>query len=238
MDTKIYSVFPACGKTWMCEQQENYNLKILDSDSSQFSWMVKEVEDADYALIGEGEIKPLIHKKKVRNPDFPKNYIEHIKNNIGKYDCIFVSSHASVREALDKEGINFTIVYPRLGCKDEWVGRCFSREKNGENGCSAEIMYNNWGQWISECEGVGRTHDEIVLKAREYLSDYFIRYCGNRKVVGMRAVNVVDFETPITQDEWQKLHHELVPRIDDVIYDLGYVKGWGVCAPIYEGDED
>ena len=111
--------------------------------------------------------------KKVRHPDFPNNYIKHIKENIGKYDCIFVSSHASVREALDKEGIDFTIVYPESSCKAEWVGRCFIREKNGESGCGAEIMYNNWEQWILECVETGIDHKEIVLKSKDHLSDYF-----------------------------------------------------------------
>lgn len=60
----------------------------------------------------------------------------------------------------------------------------------------------------------------------------------DKKVVGMRAVNIVDFEAPITVDEWGKFHGELVPKIDDVIYDLGYKKGWGVCSPIYEGEEE
>lgn len=224
MDAKIYSIFPACGKTWLYEHQEDYNLKILDSDSSQFSWVY--VDDGNNGW------------RKERNPDFPNNYIEHIKENIGKYDYIFVSSHREVRQALDNANIDFTIVYPRPSCKNEWVGRCFAREKNGESGCGAEVMYDNWKQWISECRETGTNHDEVVLKMGEYLNDHFIRLCKNKKIVKMRAVNVVKFETPITQEEWQKLNHELVPRIDDVICDLGYLKGWGICAPIFEGDED
>lgn len=161
MKTKIYSIFPACGKTWLYEHQEDYGLKILDSDSSQFSWIY--FDDGNNGW------------RKERNPDFPNNYIKHIKENIGKYDCIFVSSHASVREALDKEGIDFTIVYPHLGCKAEWIGRCFIRDKNGESGCGAEVMYNNWKQWILECIETGINHEEIVLYPRKYLSDYFKR---------------------------------------------------------------
>ena len=162
MDTKIYSVFPACGKTWLYEHQEDYDLKILDSDSSQFSWVY--LDDGNNGWWKE------------RNPDFPDNYIEHIKENIGKYDCIFVSSHASVREALDKEGIDFIIVYPELSCKTEWVGRCFIREQKGESGCGAKAMYDNWDDWVSECFNAGIDHDEIVLSPREHLSDHIFRY--------------------------------------------------------------
>lgn len=163
MDTKIYSIFPACGKTWLYEHQEDYGLKILDSDSSDFSWI------RNYDPYGRPTTK-------LRNPDFPNNYIEHIKENIGKYDCIFVSSHASVREALDKEGIDFTIVYPMPMCKAEWVGRCYIREKNGESGCGAEAMYNNFDVWQSECFMVGTNHNEIVLQPATYLSKYFERW--------------------------------------------------------------
>ena len=163
METKIFSVFPACGKTWVYNHKEDLGLKILDSDSSEFSW--------NYITKDLGEWGT--HCVKERNPDFPNNYIKHIKENIGKYDCIFVSSHSSVRKALDKEGIDYTIVYPESSCKAEWVGRCFIREKNNENGCTAEVLYNNWEQWILECVKTGLTHKEIVLDSKEYLSKYF-----------------------------------------------------------------
>lgn len=172
MKTKIYSVFPACGKTWLCEHQEELGLKILDSDSSQFSWLIKEIEYPTYGAIVDGEMKSLTCKQKVRHPNFPANYIQHIKENIGKYDYIFVSSHASVREALDAEGVDFTIVYPSGACFAKWVGRCFIRDKRGEAGCNPGVLYDNWAQWISECVATGRNHEEIVLDNCQHLSDF------------------------------------------------------------------
>ena len=174
MKTKIYSVFPACGKTWLCEHQEELGLKILDSDSSQFSWLIKEIEYPTYGTIVNGEMKSLTCKQKVRHPNFPANYIQHIKQNIGKYDYIFVSSHASVREALDAEGIDFTIVYPSAACFAEWVGRCFIRDKRGETGCNPGVLYDNWTQWISECVATGRTHEEVILESCQHLSDFLV----------------------------------------------------------------
>lgn len=162
MNTKIYSIFPACGKTWLYEHQEDYDLKILDSDSSNFSW-IRSYSDNKEVI-------------KLCNPDFPNNYIKHIKENIGKYDYIFVSSHASVREALDKENIDFTIVYPESSCKAEWVGRCFIRDKKGESGCGAEAMYNNFDEWFVECFETGINHKEIVMQPTTYLSEYFEKW--------------------------------------------------------------
>lgn len=167
METKIYSIFPACGKTWLYEHQEDYDLKILDSDSSNFSWLYTNIDENGDTIRGV---------RRVRNPDFPNNYIKHIKENIGKYDCIFVSSHASVREALDAEGIDFTIVYPMQPCKAEWVGRCFIREKNGESGCNADVMYDNFDNWVLECVETGINHKEIVLPPTVYLSECFERW--------------------------------------------------------------
>lgn len=162
MNTKIYSIFPACGKTWLYKHQEDYGLKILDSDSSKFSWV--EVDDGNNGW------------RKERNPDFPNNYIKHIKENMGKYDCIFVSSHKAVREALDKAGIEFTLVYPNYSdrCRAEWVGRCFIREKEGESGCSAEVLYNNWDQWIIDCMDDGFGREELILDSDEYLNQFFV----------------------------------------------------------------
>ena len=153
MTTEIYSIFPACGKTWLYEHQKDYGLKILDSDSSQFSWVY-------------------VNGVKERNPDFPANYIQHIKENIGKYDYIFVSTHASVRDALEIEGIDFTIVVPAHRNKAEWVGRCYIREMKGENGCSAAAMYDNWDQWGADCFMSAKHHAFIVLRPGEYLSNY------------------------------------------------------------------
>ena len=133
-NTKIYSVFPACGKTYLCEHQEDYDLKILDSDSSKFSWIYTDKDEWGDDLEGF---------RRIRNPDFPNNYIKHIKDNIGKYDCIFVSSHASVREAFDKEGIDFTVVYPKQSCKAEWDEWGYSIASFGNAYMEEYAIYND-----------------------------------------------------------------------------------------------
>ena len=60
----------------------------------------------------------------------------------------------------------------------------------------------------------------------------------DKKIIGMKAVNIVDFENPITFEEWQKFHCDLVPKIDEVICDFGYTKGRGATIPIYEGEDE
>lgn len=139
MNTKIISVFHVCGKTYAFKKLNEKGYKILDSDSSQFSWCY------DYNPVNSDKIE------RYRNPEFPKNYIQHIKDNIGKVDYIFVSSHKEVIDALIENGIYFTLVYPGRKMKAEWVGRCFLRG-SGEKFC--QLIVDNWDKWIDEMEEV------------------------------------------------------------------------------------
>jgi len=94
-NTKVISAFPGTGKTYCYNKLKELGITILDSDSSEFSW----IKDENGNNTTE------------RNPDFPDNYIKHIKENIGKVSIIFVSSHDIVREAMTKENIDFILVY-------------------------------------------------------------------------------------------------------------------------------
>ena len=100
--TVIISAFPGCGKTTAYIKLKN-KIDVLDSDSSLFD------------------------KK-----DFPKNYIEHIKENIGKVDIIFVSSHQVVRNALKENNIHFSIYYPSKKRKSEML-ELYKQRGNNED---------------------------------------------------------------------------------------------------------
>lgn len=150
-NTKIISAFPACGKTYVFE---NFNDKvILDSDSSKFSCV-------------------MVANQKVRNPDFPQNYIRYIKENIGKADYILVSTHENVRRALEEAGIDFYLIYPDRSLKEEWIGRCFLRG-SGEKFC--QLIADNWDNWIDGLEEDSKKHKFMKLLNNEYLS-HVIRF--------------------------------------------------------------
>lgn len=106
--TVIVSAFPACGKSYIFENQTKFggDFSCLDSDSSEFSW----VKDSEGKNTSE------------RNPDFPNNYIQHIKDNVGKVDIIFVSSHTAVVNALEENNLAWVKVVPEESCKAEWMG--------------------------------------------------------------------------------------------------------------------
>lgn len=99
--------------------------------------------------------------------DFPRNYIEHIKENIGKADIIMVSSHKEVRDALVENNIDFTLVYPKNDIKEEYIQRYVER---GNNEQFVELLTKNWDDWITQLEQQTDC-EKIELKSGEYLSD-------------------------------------------------------------------
>lgn len=101
-NTIIISAFPACGKSYMYNNYNGKPYSMLDSDSSKFSWIYENGIKTDK-----------------RNPNFIADYMNHIKENIGKVDVIFVSSHAGVRKALRENNLKYIMVYPSLDMKDE-----------------------------------------------------------------------------------------------------------------------
>lgn len=107
-NTIIISGFPGVGKSYLTEMFKNTDIIVQDSDSSNFSW-----------------IEP-----GVRNPDFPNNYIKHIKELIGKVDYILISSHENVRKGLAEEGITYAIVYPDPKLKDIYMNRYRKRNSS------------------------------------------------------------------------------------------------------------
>ena len=179
-NTKIISAFPACGKTYACEKLKELGFKVLDSDSSSFSWIERErTEEELQKLKEEWDSVPRLfgvevyingkrhEKNKVRNPEFPANYIEHIKENIGKVDYIFVSSHETVREALIANKIHFSLVYPQKSMKAEWIGRCFLR---GNDKVFCDLIAKMWDRWIDEMDFLHNIFcDNVHLRWNEQL---------------------------------------------------------------------
>lgn len=135
MTTFVISAFPGCGKTHCFKNLNGKGLSILDSDSSEFSW----IKDKDG------------NNTKERNPEFPSNYIKHIKDNIDKVDIIFVSSHEVVRNALIESKISFILIYPYKHCKGEWIERFKSR---GNNEAFINFISNNWDSFIEDMDSI------------------------------------------------------------------------------------
>lgn len=162
MEAKIISGFPGVGKSYLFN---NTKLKVLDSDSSEFSW----VKD------GNG------NNTKERSPEFPSNYMKHIKDNISKVDIILVSSHDVVRNALKDNSLDYTLVYPNIKAKEKYVERYKQR---GSDEGFINFISSNWENFIRDIE-LEEFPIKIELESKENLSDLIIYgYCdGNDKTV-------------------------------------------------------
>lgn len=127
-NTIVISAFPCCGKSTATESLKDF-YSFADSDSSLFSWEDKE--------------------KGLRNPDFPKNYIEHIKSLMGEKDVVFVSTHKEVREALEKEDIPYVLVYPENSPENKllWTNRMKHR---GNDEKFISFIVDNWDAMIDD----------------------------------------------------------------------------------------
>ena len=125
MRTKIISAFPGTGKSYF---HRNNKTTTLDSDSSKFSWIIAD-------------------EKIIRSPFFPNNYIKHVKENIGKYEYIFVSTHKEVIEALLDNCIFFYVIFPQELQKEQYM----ERYKNRGNDDDFIVLLNaNWRNWLSD----------------------------------------------------------------------------------------
>ena len=147
METKIVAGFPGIGKSVLFEELGN-NL-VADSDSSSFSW------------IGEG-----IDRK--RNPDFPNNYIEHIKSLVGKVKIICVSTHDVVRQALKNNDIEYILVYPSRNCKDIYLK---NYKERGNDESFVNMMDQNWDKFLDQLETEDGTDIKLTLLRNTYLKD-------------------------------------------------------------------
>ena len=147
--TKIVCGFPGIGKS---VYHKNNPDTSLDSDSSLFSWING---------IRNG----------TRDPSFPANYIKHIKENIGKYNYILVSSHAKVREALKAECLFYYFVYPSVIKKTEYMKRYVDRANDG---AFIQMLDSNWEEWVLACDKDSDGSKLIELLEHDYIEQVLI----------------------------------------------------------------
>lgn len=150
MKTTVISAYPCCGKTYACEHYKNKFL-MIDSDIEQFNSITIDC-----------------YGNKDKNPEFPRNYIEYIKDNIGKVDFIFVSSDLQVRAAMEKAGIRYCTVFPQIDMLNEWVGRMYRR---GSSDFSIMFLIEHWRRFVENIYREPHGYGIWRLKSNEYLDD-------------------------------------------------------------------
>ena len=145
----IVSAFPATGKTYYAERHPN----VLDSDSSSFSW-----------ISPDGFLK---RDERQRHPDWPHNYIRHIKEQVHQGKLVLVSTHGEVRGLLEDQELSFTLVYPAFDLRTYYLKRMVDRGSPRWLVDKIDLM---WPSMLAELEAQ-RGCRHVVLRRGEYLSD-------------------------------------------------------------------
>lgn len=150
MRTKIISAFPGTGKTFYTKE---HFLTTLDLDVMHYKWS---------------------WDKTFRYPnlEFPNNYIQAIKENIGEYKYILISTHIEVLDALFESCLYFYLVYPNLWDKSDYMKRYSQRESNSE---FIEHIDKYWNKWIEKLQDISYNEDGccgIELNSSDYLATF------------------------------------------------------------------
>ena len=151
-DTLIIAGYPGVGKTCYNKNNIDRNCVIMDSDSSKFSWILGE----------DGKPSPI----KERNPKFPDNYINHIKEYVGRVDIIFVSTHKQVLQSLIDAGIQFYIIAPNITeqMKDLYLTKYINR---GSEFAFVKLMADKWEEFHIDIANFHTKYDIPVFYLNE-----------------------------------------------------------------------
>ena len=146
---KIIAAFAGCGKSMFAKEAMLHGKKVLDLDNSLYSHFV--AKDGN----------------RVPNPFFIENYENAIKRSLDSYDYILIGTHKEVRDMLKKNNIPYTLVYPNIHLKSEYLIRYLYR---GDTNNFIIGIVVNWDNFIVQM--MNETFpDKIELKSEEYLSD-------------------------------------------------------------------
>ena len=112
--------FGAIGKTTLTQKYDN----MIDLESSNFKYII----DDNLKKIDVEKRKGLNIRK--LNPLFPNNYYNAIIDSMKKYDYVLISMHNEIIDLLEKNNIDYYVVYPDEEMLDEIIYRCKKRGNN------------------------------------------------------------------------------------------------------------
>ncbi len=150
-ESRIISVFSCLGKTYLASKYEN----ILDLEASHYKWIYNDKELAMDVEKRKGVTDRII------NPEYPKNYLEAIAQNIDKYDIVLITPEKMIRNILREKNIDYLLVYPE---NPEFVmERAIKRGNNMHFANSLKISYKKWYP--------DKNEKMLIVKDNEYLEE-------------------------------------------------------------------
>ena len=112
--------FKAIGKSTLAKKYSD----VIDLESSNFEYLISD----ELRKIPVEQRKGL--KNRVKNPEWPLNYYNEIISSLKNSHIVLFANKTEVVELLDKNNIDYYIVWPEENMLDEIIYRA---EKRGNN---------------------------------------------------------------------------------------------------------
>lgn len=165
MNTMVISAFPGCGKTYLCNHQ----------DELEFNWLNEPKHFSFYNL------KSSNYKKTI---NWEKTYVDKLQGLAGKVDFVFIPRHNEIMQELYNRKIPVIMVLPnntdkltekqRRIIKQQWFGRILLRDNSHIKPLNVWLtrMIANYNEWTS-VEYILNQHPSLcyLLRETQYLED-------------------------------------------------------------------
>ncbi len=148
--------FKAIGKSTLAKKYSN----VIDLESSDFEYIV----DENMEKIPVEQRKGL--KNRIKNPEYPLNYYNELICNLKRNNIVLFACKTEVLNLLNKNNINYYIVYPEEKMLEEIIERCKTRGNNEDFVSRVKEVY--YADFPKDFEKV------IWLKKGQYLEDVLI----------------------------------------------------------------
>lgn len=183
----IVSAFAGVGKTTLAKK---YNKDVIDLESGNFKWLENGNTEAT-----KGD------NTRTQNPRYPINYLEAIKKANSEYKVVLISQHEVIRKCLDAVKLDYTIVYPDISMKQEFIERY---QKRGNNERFINLIMSNWEKWINDLDNINN-HNKIILQKGQYLEDY------------VNVLGLVENKEEIIEENKEELSTESVENVENSV---------------------
>lgn len=114
--------FKAIGKSTLAKKYSN----VIDLESSNFEYII----DENIKKIPIEQRKGL--KNRIKNPEYPLNYYNELICNLKRNNIILFACKTEIVNLLNKNNINYYIIYPEEEMLEEIIERCKTRGNNEE----------------------------------------------------------------------------------------------------------
>jgi len=104
---------------------------------------------------------------KYKDKGLEKEYVEDIKNHLGKVEYIFIATDPEGLKLLHNEGLNITLIYPKNELRNEYLDRYLDRDSSHD---FIGVFMKYWNPWINQLKEQDYCK-HIVLDKGQYLLD-------------------------------------------------------------------